>query len=94
MYSQRCGMDCIRTGFFTVSGCVLFRIFRFHEDLIAVLTACALSSGAAPLAYVPNAGSGTVSVIDTGKDEVVARIETGSNPVSVVHTVQNTNCAT
>jgi hypothetical protein len=60
-------MACIGTGFFTASGCVLFRIFGFHGELIAVLTARALSAGVTPLAYVPNEGSGTVSVIDTGE---------------------------
>ncbi len=35
---------------------------------------------AAPFAYVPNEGSGTVSVIDTATDEVVADIPAGKKP--------------
>ena len=35
---------------------------------------------AAPFAYVPNEGSGTVSVIDTASDEVVATIPAGKKP--------------
>ena len=35
---------------------------------------------AAPFAYVANEGSGTVSVIDTASDEVVATIAAGKKP--------------
>src|SRR6266481_9833698 len=40
----------------------------------------ALSAWAAPFAYVPNERSGTISVIDTASDEVVATIKTGGKP--------------
>src|SRR3954471_22548249 len=35
---------------------------------------------AAPFAYVPNEGSGTVSVIDTASDTVVGEIAAGQKP--------------
>ena len=35
---------------------------------------------AAPLVYVPNEKSGTISVIDTAKAEVVAEIKAGKKP--------------
>src|SRR5438477_7365001 len=40
----------------------------------------ALSAWAAPFAYIPNERSGTVSVIDTASDEIVATIKTGGKP--------------
>ncbi len=40
----------------------------------------ALSAWAAPFAYVPNERSGTISVIDTASDEVVATVRTGGKP--------------
>ena len=52
---------------------------------IATLPAAALALAcqfalAAPLAYVPNEGSGTISVIDTGTDAVVKEIKAGKKP--------------
>ena len=48
---------------------------------LAVLTsATACAAFAAPFAYVPNEGAGTVSVIDTQTDEVVAEIAAGKKP--------------
>ncbi len=38
------------------------------------------SAWAAPFAYVPNERSGTVSVIDTASDQVVATIKAGGKP--------------
>ncbi|HYS74879.1 MAG TPA: hypothetical protein VEM38_02160, partial [Burkholderiales bacterium] len=38
------------------------------------------SACAAPFAYVPNERSGTVSVIDTASDQVVATIKAGGKP--------------
>ena len=35
---------------------------------------------AAPFAYVPNEGSGTISIIDTQTDEVVDEINIGGKP--------------
>src|SRR4051812_546526 len=46
--------------------------------------ACAIlaSAGAvaAPFAYVPNEGSGTLSVIDVASDKVVGQMQAGSKP--------------
>jgi len=42
--------------------------------------ACLSQARAAPFAYVPNERSGTVSVIDTASDRVVATIKTGGKP--------------
>src|SRR5689334_19175106 len=36
--------------------------------------------GSVPLAYVPNEGSGTISIIDTGTDTVVGEIAAGGKP--------------
>ena len=49
----------------------------------ATLTLTALiASGAAagPFAYVPNEGSGTISVVDTESDKLVGEIKAGSKP--------------
>ena len=43
-----------------------------------------LAAVAAPFAYVPNEGSGTLSVIDTANDKVVAEIAAGSKPRGTV----------
>ena len=58
---------------------------RFTRRLlpIAALLAALLPTSplhAAPFAYVPNEGSGTVSVIDTASDLVVAQIAAGTKP--------------
>ena len=45
--------------------------------------AASLALHAAPLAYVPNEGSATVSVIDTSTDRIVATIATGPKPRGV-----------
>ena len=55
------------------------------KQKVAVLTLSALACLsatclAAPLAYVPNEGSGTVSVIDTSTDKVVKEIKAGKKP--------------
>src|SRR3954470_4368364 len=51
------------------------------RPLSALFAACLFSTAlAAPFAYVPNERSGTVSVIDTASDEVVATIKTGGKP--------------
>src|SRR5258708_26461013 len=42
--------------------------------------ACLSQARAAPFAYVPNERSGTVSVIDTASDQVVATIKTAGKP--------------
>ncbi|MFN7277874.1 MAG: beta-propeller fold lactonase family protein, partial [Betaproteobacteria bacterium] len=41
---------------------------------------CALQAAAAPLAYVANEKSGTISIIDTATDEVVGSIKAGTKP--------------
>ena len=46
----------------------------------ALVFALPLAAFAAPFAYVPNEGSGTVSVIDTATDQVVAEIAAGKKP--------------
>ena len=48
--------------------------------LAACLAALPLQAAAAPFAYVPNEGSGTLSVIDTATDQVVADIAVGARP--------------
>src|SRR5436305_10928955 len=48
--------------------------------LVAAALAAPLAAAAAPFAYVPNEGSGTVSVIDTATDQVVAEIPAGKKP--------------
>ena len=46
------------------------------------VSACALQPGSAsaPLAYVPNEGSGTISIIDPRTDTVTGEIKTGGKP--------------
>ena len=41
---------------------------------------CAANAGAAPFAYVPNEKSGTVSVIDTATQAVIAQLPAGKRP--------------
>ena len=52
-------------------------LLRFFTLLLAVVAPAAL---AVPNAYVPNEGSGSVSVIDTTSDRVTATIKTGGKP--------------
>ena len=47
---------------------------------LALMAAGAGYSFAAPFAYVPNEGSGNVTVIDTETDQVVAEIAAGKKP--------------
>src|SRR5438270_2513747 len=47
---------------------------------LVYLFVSAVPAAAAPLAYVPNEASGTVSVIDTGTDRVVRTISPGEKP--------------
>ena len=52
-----------------------------HVLGVAALSLLSYSIGmAAPLAYVPNEGSGTISVIDTDKDVVIKEIKAGTKP--------------
>src|SRR5580658_5347822 len=46
----------------------------------ALLLAVALPLMAAPIAYVPNEKSGTLSLIDTADDHVIAEIPVGKTP--------------
>src|SRR6516225_7169988 len=55
------------------------RRLSWHRWLVGVL-AVPLLAAAAPFAYVPNEGSGTLSVIDTSTDKVVADIAAGKKP--------------
>src|SRR5690242_17508598 len=50
-----------------------------HAVAIALLFFCA-AAAAQPMAYVANEKSGTVSVVDTAADKVVAEIATGGKP--------------
>ena len=50
----------------------------------AALAVAPLAAAAAPFAYVPNEGSGTLSVIDTATDQVVAEIAVGQKPRGTV----------
>ena len=52
--------------------------------LIALTAALPLLARAAPMAYVPNEGSGTLSIIDTATDEVVAEVPVGKKPRGTV----------
>src|SRR5437879_10827973 len=54
--------------------------------LLILALACLPQARAAPFAYVPNERSGTVSVIDTANDQVVATIKTGGKPRGIAAT--------
>src|SRR5260370_39985928 len=65
--------------------------FPFHLELrriglLILALACLSQARAAPFAYVPNERSGTVSVIDTANDQVVATIKTGGKPRGIAAT--------
>ena len=55
---------------------------RLNTSLIffAAVMACTPYVNAAPFAYVPNEGSGTVTVIDTETDQIVSEIPAGKKP--------------
>jgi YVTN family beta-propeller protein len=53
-------------------------------SLIASLLAVPAALSAAPFAYVPNEGAGTLSVIDTATDQVVAEVPAGKKPRGTV----------
>src|SRR5688500_19952080 len=55
---------------------------RSGPGLLALSVAgCAAPPGASPpLAYVPNEGSGTISIVDTATDTVTGEIKTGGKP--------------
>src|ERR1700686_5154290 len=55
-----------------------FTPFRLLGALTLVMPLAAL---AAPFAYVPNEGSGSLSVIDTATDQVVGEIAAGKKPI-------------
>ena len=53
--------------------------------LVALALAVApLAGAAAPFAYVPNEGSGTLSIIDTATDQVVGEVPVGQKPRGTV----------
>jgi YVTN family beta-propeller protein len=56
------------------------KICKQAMALLAGVTLSASAALAAPLVYVPNEKSGTISVIDTAKAEVVAEIKAGKKP--------------
>ena len=55
---------------------------RFARSILAALMCVALFpyAKAAPLAYVPNEGSASISVIDTATDTVVSTLRFGQRP--------------
>ncbi len=61
----------------------LSRGLFFQVVGLLLLGVLATASWAAPNAYVANSGSGTVSVIDTATDAVVATVTVGTSPVGV-----------
>ena len=52
--------------------------------VLAAALAAPLAVAAAPFAFVPNEGSGSLSVIDTAVDQVVAEIDVGQKPRGTV----------
>ena len=52
--------------------------------VLAGLVAASCAALAAPFAYVPNEGSGTLSIIDTSTDTVVAELPAGKKPRGTV----------
>ena len=56
------------------------RAFTFACLGLLAVAAVAPHATGAPLAYVSNEGSGTISVIDTATDKVAATITTGGKP--------------
>jgi YVTN family beta-propeller protein len=62
----------------------MVRAFKRYQALTAVSLALTGSQvHGAPFAYVPNAGSDTVSIINTNRDQVMATIPVGSYPLTV-----------
>src|SRR5512135_1838222 len=59
-------------------GKIVACLLRGLLALCAPVLACA--AAAAPVAYVPNEGSGTVSVIDTATDRVTGTLKIGTKP--------------
>ena len=53
---------------------------RLPRILLLCAIALPAAAWAAPFAYVPNEGSGSLSVIDTATDTVVAEIPAGKKP--------------
>src|SRR5690349_16915286 len=52
--------------------------------LVFSLTVSATALAASPMAYVPNEGSGTISIIDTATDQVVGELPGGTKPRGLV----------
>jgi YVTN family beta-propeller protein len=61
------------------------RLSRRAARLLCGLVLCIpfAPAAAAPFAYVPNQGSGSISIIDTATDRVVREIPTGGRPCSI-----------
>src|SRR6059058_4061710 len=65
---------------------MLFPIFCEEKSmnlrvlLMVIFSGCTGLAAAAPLAYVPNEKSGTLSVVDTATDTVTRTIATGGKP--------------
>jgi YVTN family beta-propeller protein len=50
------------------------------KNLIILIAVFSTSTFATPYAYVPNEGSGTISIIDTSSDTVIGDIATNGKP--------------
>ena len=59
---------------------MIFKPNHIASTAFALLAALPPFLHAEPFAYVPNEGAGTVSVIDTATDQVVAELPGGSKP--------------
>lgn len=58
--------------------------------LVAALLTMASGVGAAPFAYIPNSGAGTVSVIDVATNTVTTTVTVGAQPYGVGTTSDGT----
>ena len=59
------------------------KLYSIALASIAMILMLVSIAGAAPYAYVPNSGDGTVSVIDTSTNTVTATVHVGSYPTGV-----------
>ena len=56
----------------------------FHVAALLLLALTPVAVAAEPFAYVPNEGSGTLSVIDTANDRLVSEVPAGQKPRGTV----------
>ena len=67
-----------------------FPLRRLLVSLALAGTAATTTASAAPFAYVPNEGSGNLSVIDTQTDQVVYEFPAGKKPRGTVISLDGT----